>query len=68
MENPLHPKQGHYDINKIINNINNTEKNYSPYTITDNNGNKYTTSRTNEKLIEFLNSIDVNLVTCLKQE
>lgn len=64
------PKTGtyNYDINEIINNINNNEENYDPYTITDNNGNKYTTSGTNEKLIEFLNSIDVNLVTCLDQE
>jgi len=56
-----------YDVNKIIENINNYESGkIGPYYITDSDGNTYTTYDTNVELKEFLNSINVNLETCMK--
>lgn len=43
-----------YDVKKIIDNIGKYEENYYPYSIIDENGNKYITYSTNNELKELL--------------
>lgn len=69
-ETPIaEPKTGvyNYDITNIINNIDKYEENMAgPYIIKDSNNKEYVTYNTNIELRELLNSIGVNLETCLE--
>lgn len=55
-----------YDIKKIIDNIDKyKDDNHEPYSIIDENGNKYITYSTNSELEELLSSLNVTLKKCL---
>lgn len=55
-----------YDIKKIIDNIDKyKDDNHEPYSIIDENGNKYFTYSTNVELEELLSSLNVTLEKCL---
>lgn len=67
----LIPKVGsyNYDIKSIIDNIDKHERSkYASYIIEDSLNNKYVTSSSNKELKEFLESINVNLSTCLEEQ
>lgn len=56
-----------YDMNMIINNINQYKKNsFGSYIIKDSSGREYVTYNTNVELNEFLNLIGVKLNMCLR--
>ena len=58
-----------YDASLIVENINNYETlQYDSYVIKNSQGNTYNTSSSNKDLMNLLDEIDVNLVTCLEQE
>lgn len=56
-----------YDVSKIINNIYKYRNNkLGPYIIVNGSGRKYTTYSSNVELMEFLNSLGVELNKCLR--
>lgn len=55
-----------YDVKKIIDNKDKYEENPYPYSIIDENGNKYFIYNTNNELKELLETLNIELETCLE--